>query len=207
MKKLEIPSCDKLKAGIEVFEKKEDRSKVYFQALSHIRENWGCFSKMAEGIKLLLDSWHRNFYRFGAFNLNLLTEYIAQNFKSIVEFNYRTLLSLSSQDEDKIQKLFDHFLNALKAGKSRSPVAVAKSLHLLAPDFFPLWDNYIAQAYDSLWGDSKFGVFRYIDFCWKTKVIIEEVSECECMRISFPKRSLLKLIDEYNYSKFTKHWI
>jgi hypothetical protein len=206
-KKFEIPSCDQLKAGIDAFVRKEDRGKLYFIALSHIRENWEYFSEMASGIKLLLDSWHRNFYRFGTFDLNLLSECIAQNFQSVVHFNNRTLFSLSNQDEDEIQRLFNHFLDALRVRKSRSPVAVSKALHLLAPDFYPLWDNNIALAYDTLWGDSAFGVFRYIDFCWKTKDIITTVAKCECMHNPSPKRSLLKLIDEYNYSKFTKRWI
>jgi len=207
IKKFKIPSCDQLTAGIDAFVRKENRGKVYFIALSHIRENWGHFPEMAIGIKILLDSWHRNFYRFGAFNLNLLSEYIAQNFQSIIHFNNRTLLSLSNQDEDEIQRLFNHFLDALKVRKSRSPVAASKALHLLAPDFYPLWDNYIALAYDSLWGDSAFGVFRYIEFCWKMIDVIEAVATCECTRNPFPKRSLLKLIDEYNYSKYTKGWI
>lgn len=207
MNKIEIPTCDQLKAGIDTFVKNEDRGRIYFQALSHIQENWGFFSEMARGIKLLLDSWHRSFYRFGAFNLSLLSECIAQNFQSIVAFNHRAISNLTKQDENEIRRLFNQFLDALKTGKSRSPVATAKSLHLLGPDFFPLWDNYIANAYDSLWGNSAFGVFQYIHFFWKIKDMIRAVSKCGCMRNPSPKRSLLKLIDEYNYSKFTKRWI
>lgn len=50
MKKFEIPSCDQLIAGIDAFVRKEDRGKVYFKALSHVRENWGYFSEMAIGL-------------------------------------------------------------------------------------------------------------------------------------------------------------
>jgi len=207
MKKLEIPSCDQLKAGIDAFEKNERRGYVYFIALTHIQQNWGKFLEMANGIKILLDVWHRNFYRFGQFNLDLLSECIRKNIQLIEAFCSRSILSLSNQDEDEIYKLFTQFLNALKAGRSRSPVAGAKSLHLLAPEFFPLWDNYIANGYDTLWGNSFSGAYRYINFCWKIKDVVRQIADYDCICDPVPKRSILKLIDEYNYSKFTKHWI
>jgi hypothetical protein len=57
----------------------------------------------------------------------------------------RTITSLQKWDENK--SLFNDFLEALKTPprndkkERKSPVAVAKALHLLAPHFFPLWDN------------------------------------------------------------------
>jgi hypothetical protein len=86
-------------------------------------------------------------------------------------------------------------------------VAVAKTLHLFAPEFFPLWDTDIAIAYGSWWAFSEFGEMEYWPFCWKMKRIAAHVADCECVRTASPKRSTLKLIDEYNYSRFTKHWL
>jgi len=86
-------------------------------------------------------------------------------------------------------------------------VAVAKALHLLAPDFFPLWDTDIAITYGSWWAFSDFGALEYVPFCWKMKRLVEHLADCNCVRDAVPKRSPLKLIDEYNYSKFTKRWV
>jgi hypothetical protein len=70
-------------------------------------------------------------------------------------FRNRDILSFCDADIEieMIKGLFNDFLPTLEIadGKSkgrRSPVAVAKTLHLLAPAFFPLWDDMIERAYD-----------------------------------------------------------
>ena len=207
MDSFEMPNCDRLKAGIEAFEKNERRGSVYFEALDHIFSNWGSPIEMSMGVKTLLDIWHLSFYRFGNFDLSLLIDCVAQNLNILNRFKDRSINSLSNTDEDEIKDLFNQFLDTLRGGNRRSPVAVAKSLHLLAPDFFPLWDTDIALGYGSWWVFSEFGASEYIPFCWKIKYVSERVTQCECVLNPNPKRSLLKLIDEYNYSRFTKGWI
>ncbi|MEW6377872.1 MAG: hypothetical protein AB1502_19035 [Thermodesulfobacteriota bacterium] len=203
----EIPNCDQLKGGIDAFARNECRGYVYFEALSHISENWGDPIEMARGIKILLDVWHLSFYRFGNFELSLLTKCVEHNLSLIDRFKQRNINSLSSSDEAEIKDMFNEFLDALRGGNRRSPVAVAKSLHLLAPNFFPLWDTEIAVNYGSWWVFSDFGALEYVPFCWKIKHVAENLEVCECVLNANPNRSLLKLIDEYNYSKFTKRWI
>jgi len=83
----------------------------------------------------------------------------------------------------------------------RSPVSVTKTLHLLAPKFFPLWDDKIARAYGCYYRENPDG--KYISFCKITKTIAERVRNY----IDRPDKTLIKLIDEYNYSKYTRRWI
>jgi len=207
MSTFEIPNCDQLKAGVVAFEKNENRADVYFEALNYINYHWGTADEMAKGIKMLLDVWHLAFYRFGNFKFSLLVECIEHNLLPIDSFRKSAIADLSDQDEEKIKSLFNNFLDALRGGKRRSPVAIAKAIHLLAPEFFPLWDTDIAVAYGSWWVYSDFGALEYIPFCWKIKTVAKSVASCDCVFESSPKRSVLKLIDEYNYSKFTKGWI
>jgi len=70
----------------------------------------------------------------------------------IINFKKRRISSLLESYEEGITNLFKEFLKALQidSGKMQgrtSPVAVSKALHLLAPDFFPIWDQKIAKAY------------------------------------------------------------
>lgn len=83
----------------------------------------------------------------------------------------------------------------------RSPVSVSKALHLLAPGFFPLWDDKISRAYGCYYSENP--ARKYILFCKYTKTIADKVKECTIRS----DRTLIKLIDEYNYSKYTKKWI
>jgi hypothetical protein len=99
--------------------------------------------------------------------------------------------------------LFNALLEALSisSGKSsgrKSPVSVAKALHLLAPGYFPLWDDKIARAYNCYY--NTLPAEKYYEFCQKMKRL--------CEKYKFPQNeSPLKIIDEYNYAKYTKHWI
>jgi hypothetical protein len=79
-------------------------------------------------------------------------------------------------------------------------VAVAKTLHLLAPAFFPLWDDAIAKAYGCYYSEAP--AEAYIRFCR----IIRGLATSLVGVVSGPK-TLLKQIDEYNYAKFTQEWI
>lgn len=101
-----------------------------------------------------------------------------------------------------ISKLGDIESDALRHTKliMKSPVGVAKALHLLAPNFFPLWDDRIAKAYACYYNENPSR--KYILFCNQMKYIADGVKGY----VSEPNRTL-KLIDEYNYSKHTKRWI
>jgi len=202
----QIPDCDEFLRGVNEYERKEQRGYVYFQALNHIQQNWSNPEEMARGIGLLLQSWHQSFYRFGNYDCNLLIRCIERNFKIINKFKDRDISSLSNNYEPKIKELFNQFLDALRGGNRKSPVAVAKSLNLLAPKFLPLWDKSIARAYDYVWGGilTELAATYYISFCWKMKEMAEKIKDC----LPNPDdRSILKRIDEYNYSKYTKGWI
>ncbi len=203
---LQIPDCDEFLRGVDAYERNEQRGYVYFQALNHIHQNWGNPEEMAQGIGLLLQSWHQGFYRFGNFDRNVLIECVENNLEIINKFRDRDIGSLSNNDEPEIKELFNQFLDALRGGNRRSPVAVAKSLNLLAPKLLPLWDSDIALAYGYVWGGilTEFTDADYISFCWKMKEMVERIKGC----LPNPDdRSLLKRIDEYNYSKYTKSWI
>jgi hypothetical protein len=63
-----------------------------------------------------------------------------------------------------------------------------------------LWDNAIAGAYDQfpMWAHN------YIAFCWQMKEVAAAV---QGYQPDPDDRSLLKRIDEFNYSVYTKRWI
>jgi hypothetical protein len=206
---MDIPSREEFRKGCEEFEKHEKRDAMYKVATFLVSHFWGKPSDMANGLGVLLLTWNQPFYRYGIFNFDKLEKAITDNFQKIKSFRNRDIFSLSNSDEDDIKDLFAIFLEALQIDASRrqgqgskSPVAVAKALHLLAPNFFPLWDNKIARAYGCYY--NKNSAEKYVSFCWKMKEMAEKIQDC----LPNPDdRSILKRIDEYNYSKYTKEWI
>jgi len=201
-----IPDCDEFLRGLNAYEANEQRGSVYFQALNHVQQNWGNPKEMAQGIGILLQSWHQNFYRFGNYDRDLLIECIERNLETMDNFRERHISGLSNTDESEIKEIYNQLLDGLRGGNRRSPVATAKSLNILSPNFLPLWDSDIALAYGYVWGGvlTQFTDADYISFCWKMKELAERVQGC----LPNPDdRSVLKRIDEYNYSKYTKGWV
>ena len=205
MNGVHIPDCDEFLRGVHAYEN-EQRGNVYFQALNHIQQNWGNAEEMAHGIRILLHSWHQNFYRFGRLDGHLLIDSIKDNYEIIDKLRGRNIDTLSAADEPEIKDIYNNLLDALRGGERRSPVAVAKSLNLLSPNFLPLWDSDIALAYGYVWSGilTQFTDTDYISFCWKMKDMVARVQVC---MPNPDDRSFLKRIDEYNYSKYTKGWI
>lgn len=120
-------------------------------------------------------------------------------------FKNRDITSLSDSDEKYIITLFKEFLKALQINSEKmqgrtSPAAVSKALHLLAPDFFPIWDQKIAKAYRCNY--YKNPEKKYLLFCRIVKTIADKVKG----HIVPSEKTLIKLIDEYNFSKYTKGW-
>lgn len=203
---MSIPTKEEFIKGVKEFEKREKRNAMYKVATFLVSHFWGKPSDMADGLGVLLLTWNQAFYRYGIFDFNKIEKCITDNFRKIENFKSRDIFSLSGSDEDDIKYLFNKFLEALQidAGKMqgrKSPVAVAKALHLLSPNFFPLWDDKIARAYECYYNENP--AEKYISFCKLTKSIADKVKDY----IVWSDKTLTKLIDEYNYSKYTQRWI
>lgn len=179
---------------------------MYKVAMFLVQHFWGKPTEMAEGLGVLLSVWNNAFYRNGPFDYDELERCIARNQTLLNGFRQRNILSYSPDDEPQIKPLFEDFLEALRIceGKCegrRTPVGVSKALHLLAPEFFPLWDEKIAKAYECYYSSDS--PSKYMAFFVKTKTIAESLAP----HVKLDGKTLLKLIDEYNYAKFTKGWI
>jgi hypothetical protein len=206
MESIQIPDPEEFCRGLEAYERNERRGCVYFEALDYVSQFWGDSKGMAEGISKLIRSWNR-FY--ANFNFDRLVNCIEINLPMLNEFRNRNIGSLSADDNEEIKQIFNQFLDALKrkSDNQKSAVSVAKAFGLLAPDFLPIWDSTIAWRYGCLYIFAEMAAPEYVAFCWKMKEMAEKVRDYECVRNPNPNRSLLKMIDEYNYSKFTGMWI
>jgi hypothetical protein len=146
---------------------------------------------VAQALAVLLQTWNVSYYRFrGKFSAEDLTKIEALLNDHLVElekYRERSIATLESSELDNLRTLFGHFEAVL------GPVGAAKTLHLLAREFFPLWDRAIAKAYRV-----KCNTDGYITFMGIAK------SQCgELKDHGAPWPDLLKAVDEYNYCTFT----
>ncbi|WP_321430379.1 hypothetical protein [uncultured Methanolobus sp.] len=200
---IEIPNNADISKACAEFETCETRDVMYKVAMSHMKSHWEEPEGMTDAIGVLLLSWNQQFYRFHkGLNLKRVEDCIIDNMDNLKEFNNRTITSLSNKDDENIKKLFNELNNALQGDDGvKSAVSTVKALHLLAPNFFPLWDAVIAKKYRVYYSNNPDD--KYLLFCKYSQIIHEHIKHYK-----FPsEKSILKIIDEYNYSKFTKNWI
>jgi hypothetical protein len=111
----------------------------------------------------------------------------------LASFKECSIDTLTGEDQQTVTALFKDFEIVL------GPVGAAKSLHLLAPRFFPLWDRAIAKAYGLPLGSCGTNPSRYVRFMEITKEQIRIVGGEQAVG-----RNPLKAIDEYNYCRYTR---
>ena len=173
------PSREEFLRGCDEFTRHERRDAMYKVATFLVDHYWGRPADVADGVGVLLLTWNQAFYRYGAFSFDRLEACIRKHSTLIEQFRKRSLTSLISSDESLIAALFRDFLDALKIADGKlkgrkSPVAVAKTLHLLAPQFFPLWDDKIAKAYGCYYNVDS--AKKYFSFCKLSKNLVTKTN-------------------------------
>lgn len=196
------PSKEDLQKARNAFLKNEPRNLFYQVATELIELTIKRKTKisLSEALAILLQTWNIAYYRFRSFDEKHFNkiDYLIEKYASeiITEFRRRSILSFCEKDKGKICKNFNAFEKVL------GPVGTAKSLHLLAPDFFPLWDRKIAKEYGFSLGSKGANTDKYYNFMGIVR------NQYKKLKALLPQENnLLKSIDEYNYCHYTKHWI
>lgn len=204
-----IPSSADIMRGCRMFEQKLPRDYAYNVSAYYVSSFWGDPPKMADGVRVLMADWAKGFYRFGHLNTHELTATIKKNLRTLRRFHSRDITDLHPRDELLVKNLFEQFSRALGievAEQVRSgPVMAAKTLHLTALNFFPIWDRPIAVAH----GCRRLDAYSYWTFCqYISDVTKALVGNPAIARWADGRhKSLVKLIDEYNYAKYTNEWL
>jgi hypothetical protein len=175
-------------------------NKLYFEALAGLRANWDNPHKMADAIWPWLRYWHSEFYMYGDGDPNRIAAAIAEHIRPLSQLRNRTIDTLSPDDEEMIRSLFWAFAKATgrtnKKGFQATPTGAAKVLHSLAPNLLPLWDDKILNHYRC---DPD--AFGYVKFC---RIAKQFVAAVKSYLPNPDDRSILKRIDEFNYSYITE---
>lgn len=196
-----FPNCPEFVHGYQIYNQKERRGSTWFEAQSIVQGNWGDSRRMSEGVGIIIRGWNRFYSRYDA---DALAATIKSNLSALTILRSRDISTYVQADKTALLRLFEDFEEALKriSDKRKSPVSVGKALSLFAPGFLPIWDSNIAYAYGCIYVYG--GGTQYIAFMHCMKILADHVRRC------VPKdddRPLLKRIDEFNYSKYTMHWV
>lgn len=204
-----LPTPEEFRRGHRAFQDRERRDAMYKTASFLVSHFWGKPAEIADGLGVLLLTWNQALYRYGSFDFQLLEKTVTANWQMLESFRNRSIFSYTETDDPTIMALFEQFLAALQIceGKKKgtpSPVAVAKTLHLLAPAYFPLWDDKIAKTYGCRYAGQP--AVQYVAFLRKMKRLAEHLG-LQGTPSGDSTKTALKLLDEYNYARYTKRWV
>jgi len=195
------PTIQDIEEARKVFEEIDPR-KLFYRAATELVEltiSGKTSLTLAEAIAVLLQTWNRPFYRYRSFDSQHFSDIdgLIKRYRKVLEsFRQRSIGTLHYQDGEAVKKVFKSFEEVL------GPVGAAKSLHLLAPLFFPLWDRAIARAYGLPLHKRGENAERYFHFM----EIAKEQHRCLGGETVIGQ-NILKSIDEYNFCKYTRNSI
>ncbi len=154
---------------------------------------------LAEAVAVLLQSWNQSYYRYNRFtreHLEAIEDLVRDHGRTLAALRERQIADLAPEHGMTAKAVFIAFEAVL------GPVGAAKSLHLLAPQLFPLWDRAIAEAYGLSLDRTGTNGDRY----WSFMLISRD--QCRSLGGHLPPgTNPLKAIDEYNYCHFSRKWI
>jgi len=154
---------------------------------------------LTDAIAGLLQTWNREFYRFrGGFSEQHYGEIdtlLREHLPTILKYRARRISDLVETDLAEVNRIFHAFEVVL------GPVGAAKSLHLLAPGYFPLWDRKITAAYGLSLGSTGTNSSKY----WQ--MMFYSFEQAQSLIDEGYTGNPLKAIDEFNYCHFSREWI
>lgn len=197
-KAIHLPTPTEVEVARQQFIRQEPRDLFYRVATELIELSIKGEARLsvAEALAVLLQTWNRNYYRFkggfGEADLQKIEQLVSKHWPTAETLRGRSIESFVPSDHTLVVAMFSDFESGL------GPVGAAKSLHLLAPHFFPLWDREITKGY-RIWLESgPYNALNYLQFMEYTK------RQSESLRASgYMVPGLVKAIDEYNYCTFT----
>lgn len=194
---------DKFREGVLSF-RQNNADEMYNLASRLVDDYWYNPKNLASAIGLLLLVWNQAYYRYGHPNFNEIENFLYRHTELFKGWRPRHISTASCEDLDNLKVVFLDALDALKIAKGtfsnrRSSVSVSKALHILAPNFFPLWDYKIANAYGCRYQSNP--VKAYLRFIKKQNEMLGQLNHV--INELADNRSQLKVLDEYNYDEFT----
>lgn len=151
---------------------------------------------LTECLCVLLFTWNQQWFRFhpdkrSARWISEMERLVEERRPIFQALRQRSLLDADPQTQLQMVDLF------IEVHALAGPVGAAKTLHLLAPEMFPLWDRQIADRGYGLPVDPSGYAALVRTMKWQAEELIGQGAK---------QTGLLKRIDEWNYCVHSRRW-
>ena len=193
-----LPSQQELYATALVFRRREQRAVVYDVSASLLEQALtpGSGLSVAVPVATLLHSWNFAYYgngrrRFDARHFADIEGVLVRHQTALQSYRLRDIASFIPDDEPAVIEVFSDIERVVNR------VGAAKTIHLWAPTFFPLWDNPIAAAYGF---DFHLSGSKAQEYCLFMRIVQNQMASMRANGTSVT----LKALDVFNYVRFSK---
>lgn len=187
---------------------------AYILRQSFVRTERHDIRAEAVAVGVVLENWNRLYYMGRQPDYERLEEVLSTHRRTLSALALRNIASYDPQvDGTEVESLYRDLLSPLsvrrQGRKTHAHVSTAKALHVLAPSFFPPWDQNIADAYGCYRHDPLSSPSLYPRFMGKVSEVLQSIlpwNELEAGLKTLPSHvgGVLKLLDEWNYTKFSE---
>lgn len=170
-----------------------------------------------ERIKIFVNKWGKSRVHIDDAKLKKNLKIFQEKYEKMLQWDIIQFTQTSLwTNHDEIVELFKLFAEVLKY------TGTSKALHILNQDFFMMWDGDIRQKGYGCFGGSGEG---YFNFLLRSQKEIEEVCKTyikDYGNVNDPSKeipqkiysvynghskTIVKLLDEYNFARYKKGWI
>ena len=193
-----LPSEFEVARAHEQYLSAEGRDVVYRVARDLVERGYRGESAftVGEGVAVLLLSWNASFYRPRPALVRTvvadLDRLVNSHAADLVAFRSREVrMYNAATDRLAVEQIYRDFVRVLW------PVGTAKALHVLAPEFFPLWDSEIAHRFKLPTSPREVSVGSYLrlmdighEFAagWRGPAALKALDEWAYVEFTVPRR-------------------
>jgi hypothetical protein len=202
---LEVPRAEEFSELVEQYEKKcENPDGVYIMVLREFeKRNLQDLSyhDVESVLRPYLLKWGKMGRVLGIRGCQIICDKLKELNPKFAVLRHKALLTFDLDAKLKFADIYDEIVNAkweTQKGKTRrvGPTSASKTLHLVAPDLFMIWDRTIRNYY----GFQETGK-EYLRFLVNMKNWLKKLKPTIKKLQAKYQKSSTKIIDEYNWIK------
>jgi len=202
--------------GVSLFEK-TPADKGYKEFVLDKRQVWENIDKITESdikgtVLEFLKRWNiRNVNQIDSHSLEKTLKELSKYFgvlcnKSLINLDFNEIIDIEGQKK-KVSEIIKEIYMRLTEVSGIGPTAASKIMHAIILQLFMMWDENIRNGYG--YAGNAIG---YLKFLRESQQILKRIIESygkspeDLCRVASPKinKTLTKLLDEFNYMKFTR---
>jgi len=159
----------------------------------------------SERAKIIINKWGKCRRHIDDEKLDESLKNFDKKYKSSLDWK---LCELSLwQHRNRILEIFKNFVDVVKY------TGTSKLLHILNPEFFMIWDQAVRHGYGCSYNEE-----GYFNFLFRSQKEIQEllktykadkgnIKNISKKAYKGKEKTILKLLDEYNWARYKKGWI